>query len=517
MKLLTAVAHFFIFRVVNLVNFIERVFSRAESLYKLLLIPGFENFRWGIGAWRAWYNFGGAYKKVPAYRDFIDKNGGKPRIMLRNNLMPSLELIPEMDKANYVKAYPNEARVKGGKLPSKGVMIDESSGSSGKPTSWVRGPVERALTKEMLQLSYHRVTGDEQRFIINAFALGAWATGLNVTMCLTDISIIKSTGPDIDKIVNTMLEFGPRYHYIIMGYPPFLKTLADDERLDWGKYRADAIFGGEGISESMRDYLLKTFEQVIGSYGASDLEINVAAENNFAIALRRLIMEDEAVKSALTHPEYGVTPMVFQYNPLAYYMETNGKGELLVTLCRPTNIAPKVRYNIHDRGHVIRHEVLKSKLKKLGKWNQLKDLPGKVDLPILFLYGRSDMSIDYFGANVTPDSIREILYGIEGLASKLNTFRLMSYESKDHNKLMHIAVELCKDKHNDFDYKDLKEEVLGKLADINRDFYNAYYHTAPPDQHPKLTVHEFNTGPFEGGQRKLKNEYVTSELKYDKL
>ncbi|MES2971325.1 MAG: CoF synthetase [Patescibacteria group bacterium] len=518
MNILVPVVHFFIFRLVNIINLLERLFAKSESLYKLLLIPGFETFRWGIGAWRAWYNFGRAYKSVPAYRDFIDAHGGKPRIMLRNNMMPSLQLIPEMDKVNYIKVYPNEARVRGGKLPRKGVMVDESSGSSGKPTSWVRGPVERALTKEMLQLSYHRAMGTKgQTFIVNAFALGAWATGLNVTMCLTEISIIKSTGPDIDKIVNTLLEFGPGYHYIIMGYPPFLKTLADDERLDWKQYKADAIFGGEGISESMRDYLLKTFNQVIGSYGASDLEINVAAENAFTITLRRMLLEDEAVREALTFTDFGVTPMVFQYNPLAYYMETNDKAELLVTLCRPTNIAPKIRYNIHDRGHVLRYELLKKKLKEIGKWDKFKDLPGKVDLPILFLYGRSDMSVDYYGANVTPDSIREILYGIKDLASKLSTFRLLSYENKKSDKLMHIAIELCKDKTDNYDHKNLAEEVLTKLAAINKDFYNAYYHTATADQHPKVSIHEYGTGPFAGGQRKLKNEYVATELKYDKL
>jgi len=314
-----------------------------------------------------------------------------------------------------------------------------------------------------------------------------------------------------------MLEFGPKYHYIIMGYPPFLKTLADDGRIDWHKYKADAIYGGEGISEPLRDYLLKSFRRIIGSYGASDLEINVAAESDFTIGLRKLIIKDPEVREVLTHTEYGVTPMVFQYNPLAYYIECNDKGELLVTICRPSNISPKIRYNIHDRGHVIRHELLKKKLQKLGKWEQFKDMKGKVDLPILFLYGRSDMSIDYYGANVTPDSVREVLFGIDELAPKLNTFRLLSYENKQHDKLMHIAIELTATAKNSFDEEKLGTQILEGLAVINKDFNNAYHHTATPDQYPKVTVHAFGTGPFEGGQRKLKNEYVATDLKYDKL
>src|SRR5262249_35798356 len=157
----------------------------------------------------------------------------------------------------------------GGALPRRGVMVDESSGSSGQPTSWVRGALERQLTKQMMRLGYHRSVGRRGKgFILNAFALGAWATGMDVSISLTHASILKSTGPNADKIVQTMLEFGPGYRYVVMGYPPFLKSLADDKRLDWTRFAADAGYGGEGISESLRGYLLKTFKRVIGSYGA---------------------------------------------------------------------------------------------------------------------------------------------------------------------------------------------------------------------------------------------------------
>lgn len=69
--------------------------------------------------------------------------------------------------------------------------------------------------------------------MINAFALGAWATGLSVTHSLTDICVMKSTGPNIKKIIDTMKEFGTGHTYVVMGYPPFLKTLADSNEIDW--------------------------------------------------------------------------------------------------------------------------------------------------------------------------------------------------------------------------------------------------------------------------------------------
>jgi phenylacetate-CoA ligase len=522
MRALMRSLHYPAMAAVQASNFLGRSLISAGDLYRVLLIPGpvFESVRWRVGAWRAWHNMHKAYKEVPAYRDYIDRRGGLPAIGLQGNLTPDLTFLTEMDKASYVKAYPIAERVVGGKLPRTGVMVDESSGSSGTPTSWVRGEAERETVSRMIQLSFRNsVSQDRSVFILNAFALGAWATGMNVAMSLTGSSILKSTGPNIDKIVSTMLEFGPdEYHYVIMGYPPFLKTLADDPRIDWSRYTVDAGYGGEGISESLRGYLSRRFQRVVGSYGASDLEINMAIETDPTIALRRAITDDPKLREAVIRNDYGVTPMIFQYNPLASYIETNDKGELVVTLARPDHIAPKIRYNIHDRGHVMRMPELKAKLNAAGRGDLVQEFSKATDLPLLFLYGRSDMSVDYYGANVTPDSLREVLYSVEALAPSLNTFRLLSYEDESHTKRMEIAVELAPGASVPPDSEQrIAEETFGRLAKINGDFANAYYRTASRDNMPRLTFHAFETGPFAGGQRKLKNEYVTTELKYDAL
>jgi len=110
---------------------------------------------------------------------------------------------------------------------------------------------------------------------------------MNVSAGLTAVAVLKSTGPDREKIINTMREFGPDFTYVITSYPPFLKNLFDDDRLDWSAHDIVCAFGGEGISESMRDHILRTTHSVIGAYGASDLEISIAMETEFTIALRR--------------------------------------------------------------------------------------------------------------------------------------------------------------------------------------------------------------------------------------
>lgn len=516
MRALKAVLRLPAFAAVAAIDTVERAFAFSGAGYKLLLIPGFERLRWKIGVWRAWRSFYLAHRRVPAYRDYLARRGGMPDFHLTRGLFPDLSLIPEMDKASYVKAYPIHERIKNGRLPRSGVMVDESSGSSGQPTSWVRGRIERRIVSQMMRLSYHDAVDRERPvFILNAFALGAWATGMNVSLSLTPSSIVKSTGPNLDKIVNTMVEFGPGYRYVVMGYPPFLKALADDSRIDWSRYVVDAGYGGEGISESLRSYLQRRFQRVVGSYGASDLEVNMAIETELCIALRRALGEDKALRERLIRCDYGVTPMIFQYNPLAYYIETNADGELIATMSRPYHIAPKIRYNIHDRGHVMRFPELRRILRACGHGHLLDGIGN--DLPLLFLYGRSDMSIDYYGANVTPDSVREVVYAVEALAPVVNTFRLLSYEDEHATKRMEIACELVEGAALPADTEALAGEVFERLAEINGDFLNAWKHTAPADNMPQLTLHPFETGPFAGGQRKLKNEYVATDVQYDKL
>ena len=506
---------FLYIRLVRVANAVQaRLLGRAW-FSRLLLVDRLSGLRWRMGSWRALVNAEEAYRRVPAYRDFVDERGGPPARRYRGGL-PDLSAIPEIDKASYVQCYGHEARCLDGRLPGYGVAVDESSGSSGRATSWVRGPAERAATKHMLQLSFRSAVGDQSYFVINAFALGAWATGLNVTASLGDVCILKSTGPDIDKIVHTLEEFGPGYDYVVLGYPPFLKTLADDPRVDWSAYRVRAVFGGEGISEPLRTYLLRSFTAVLGSYGASDLEINMAAETPFTVALRRELQTNEALRRRLTDSRHATLPMVFQYNPLAYYFETNALGELIATVTSPANIAPKIRYNIHDLGHVARFETAVGALRDCG----LAHLVSEADplrLPLLFLYGRSDQSIDYYGANVTPESVREILFSLEDLVPVLSSFRLIAAEGEQHDTTMEVALELVEGRAAAaVDADVVAERLFPRLAAVNGDFRNAYRHTATSDQLPRVTVYPHGTGPFAGADR-IKNQYVGTASPYDQL
>jgi len=417
-----------------------------------------------------------------------------------------LTAIPPMEKESYIKKYSIESRCVGGQLPRAGVVIDESSGTSGTPNNWVRGPKERAAVKYALQTSVHFLVGKQPVFFINAFALGPWATGMNVSMSLVDIAILKSTGPDVSKIENTLNFFGPNYHYIISGYPPFLKALVDSAKINWEQYNIIVFFGGEGISEGMRGYLSKAFKKIYGSYGASDLEINIAAENDFTIALRRKLTENKQLYDKIV--KHGTLPMVFQYNPLDYYIESNKDGELLVTLCRKANIAPKVRYNIHDLGHVLRLPELKKILSELGL--SLSDIGhAQSDLPLLFHYGRADMAVGFYGCKITPSEIEDIIFKNADLANQVSSFSLITTEDKKMNKLLILALEMAEGKPAIKNIEKVSKIIFETLKTLNQDFRESSK-MVPKGLEPKLEVYAFGQGPFAGNDIRLKKHYIQS-------
>ena len=240
--------------------------------------------------------------------------------------------------------------------------------------------------------------------------------------------IVKNTGPDLAKILGTLRFFGPRYPYLILGYPPFLKhfiDVAEQEGFPFEQYRLDALVGGEGMSEGLRDYLLKRFRRVFSGYGATDVEIGIAGETPLAVAVRRLAWKDPKVKLALFGPDSRL-PMLFQYNPLMHHIEVNRDRELLFTINRDSVLSPRIRYNVHDEGGVARYDCLEATLRALG--HNLRDLvPGSarlLRLPFLWIYGRRDSTISVMGANIYPEDLEQCLYCEPELARITRSFCL---------------------------------------------------------------------------------------------
>ncbi|HEY9757344.1 MAG TPA: hypothetical protein V6C97_19400 [Oculatellaceae cyanobacterium] len=481
----------------------RRCMMKREWLYMSLFAPQLAGFRELVGRWKAWRVFEKAKRDCPAYAQFVAEHPGAAVVV--NGWIPDLTGVPATDKKNYVLRHSIAERCFGGTLPMVGGIIDESSGSTGKPNNWVRGPAERKEVGRIMQIAMHQLMGREPVFFINAFALGPWATGMNVSSFVSDVCLLKSIGPDAGKIITTLKDFGPKRRYVIAGYPPFLKSLVDSGEIDWSQYNITAFYGGEGISEAMRAYLQRYFRRVYGSYGASDLEINIAAENDFTVRIRNLILTNPRLRERICH--FDGDPIVFQYNPMDYLIETNDEGELLITICRVENVAPKVRYNIHDRGHVLRFRELVQILEEEGIAVRLPTDERIAELPLLFHYGRADLAVAYYGCKITPNEVEKIIFETPELAPSVEAFALVTSEDAKTNKLLTVAIEMRPGVEPPSDCEAIGHALFDRLAVTNQDF--RYSRTmVPAGLEPRVQFFANRTGPFEGKDIRLKSKYI---------
>jgi len=477
---------------------VRRVLSWRGQTYLLLFAPQMQTLLARIADIRAFAVFYKAKRTCPAYRDFLvqEHYDEKRKWSFAN--------VPIMTKENYVKKYSLEDRCYGGKIPAPGTVIDESSGSSGVPNNWVRNEYERDDVKRILQLNYEIIYNDDDCILLNCFALGPWATGMNVSMSLVDVGILKSIGPDAKKLENTLTLFGPKYRYLIFGYPPFLKSWLDTTTLDLSSYKMNAVVGGEGMSEGLRGFLLKYFNTVVSSYGASDLEINIGVETELTIALRRLCFENRGLSEKLFGRE--TPPMLFQYNAADYVIETSPDGELLFSILRLDGAAPKIRYNLKDLGGVYSYKELNTSLKENDI--AVDDLAKRHGaFPILFIHGRGDLSVPFYGAKVFPTDIEEIINAHPALLGRINSLQIKTIEDAELKRSLLIHLEKVKTEKDDLPSADeLQNIVFSELCRVNQDFREV---TRMFDKScVEVMLHEFETDVFASRDIRIKNKYI---------
>lgn len=445
-----------------------------------------------------------ARKHVPAYRKFTQS--------FIDNGLP----VPETDKSNYITKYSMPERCLDGEMGRHWHLIDESSGSTGQPFNWIRSARERRESHYFISYFARYCFGSEPWITLNAFSMGAWATGLNMGIALQRNSLVKNTGPDMDKIIQTIEYFGKEYQYLILGYPPFLKHLIDyanTKSFQLSDYRLMALVGGEGMSEGLRDYLLPVFKKVYSGYGATDLEIGMSGETPVAVAIRRLARNNKEVRVALFGEDPRL-PMLFQYNPLMHYLELNAQQELVCTITRTSLLSPRIRYNVHDEGGLARYDEMADKLRILGfDIDEMSVAAGgrrKLRLPFLWIYGRKDATISVMGANIYPEDIEQCVYGHAELATYVRSYCLSLSEDEKSNVHPLIMLEL-----NGTVFPppslDVSEIIRSGLFALNADYREAYAEY-PDALMPVVHFHAEGTGPFVQDHGRIKQRRLLPKM-----
>ena len=500
-----------IFRTVGLrYGWLRTMFERTPAP----VLAGLGQLRAERAAWRA-------KRSVPAYAKFLDEHG-----VDADGLFPLgiLRHLPETDKQSYVDRYPLLERCVDGAVPYPGTTIDESSGSTGTPYNWIRGHRERAVAHRNIGFFARYAFGTQPLVTINAFSMGAWAAGFNMSLGMMRHGIVKSVGPDLDKIFSTLSYLGPSYRFLISGYPPFLKHLLDegDRRgFPWADHELHALVGGEGMTEELRDVLLRRFQSVYSGYGATDIEIGMAGESPVSIAVRRLARSRPDVRAALFGSDDSRLPMVFQYNPLIHFLEFNDDGEIVCTVSRLDLLAPRIRYNVHDEGGIVEYrkvrEVLAGfgfDLDRLGATPETHGPRGPlpwakpIPLPFLWINGRRDATISVMGSNIYPEDVETVLYRDDVILPLLHSFLLSVVDDDTGTPRPSVALELSDPSGIDDAWRSAAADQLRDgLFALNID-YRSSVGEFPEAMRPIVETWAVGEGPFAADLRRIKQRRI---------
>jgi phenylacetate-CoA ligase len=329
-------------------------------------------------------------------------------------------------------------------------------------------------------------------------------------IALQHCSVVKNTGPDLDKIFSTLEFFGPDYRYLVCGYPPFLKHMIDvaqERGFPLERYHLMALLGGEGNSEGLRDYLHHRFQPVYSGYGATDIEIGLAGETPISVAMRRAARRNEPLRK-IAFGNDSRLPMVFQYNPMMHHVVANEKGELVFTITRLNILAPRIMYNVHDEGGVATYAEMRNRFRRADvDLDGLVPLgpvgaSGPLQLPFLWVYGRKDSTISVMGANIYPEDIEQCLYDEPDLAQAAHSFCLDLHEGTDGTVRPRFSFEV-REEITPALLAHFEERIAARLVALNADFREAVKEY-PDAVRPVIELFPLGAGPFAGDASKIK-------------
>lgn len=390
---------------------------------------------------------------VPAYRRFLREKNINPATI---QTYADFQTLPLTDKAGYMQAFPLPERCLGGRL-SGADRIAVSSGSTGQPTFWPRS-VEYELDiairfEQVFSDSFH--AHQRSTLAVICFALGNWVGGLYTTSCCWHLArkgypiMVATPGNNKAEIFRVVRELAPHFEQtVLLGYPPFIKDVIDAgaaEGIDWPSYRPKLVFAGEVFSEEWRSLLgqrIASSAPCMDSaslYGTADGGV-LGNETPLTIAIRRwLANQPEAARLLFGESRL---PTLVQYDPTSRFFETH-KGTLVLS---GENSVPLLRYHIADKGGLLDFAAMWRFLRNHGV-NSPADLGldsafQPRQQPFVYVFGRADFTVSFYGANIYPENVTVGLEQPEIMAWASGKFVLETRESDDGDKYLHITVEL---------------------------------------------------------------------------
>ncbi|MTJ31459.1 phenylacetate--CoA ligase family protein [Aphanizomenon sp. UHCC 0183] len=419
---------------------------------------------------------------VPAYRAFLAERGINPQNI---QTLADFQNLPKINKENYISRYSLPQLCNNGKVGSCD-MIAASSGSTGKPTFWPRfitDELEIATRFEQIfHDSFHADT--KPSLAVICFTLGTWVGGMFTTNCCRHLAAkgypitVITPGNNKTEILRIVQELGGNFEQVVLlGYPPFLKDVIDTgiaNGMQWGQYHIKLVMAGEVFSEEWRNLVGERigsenlYDDFASMYGTADAGV-LGNETPLSICIRRFLAATPAAAKAL----FGESrlPTLVQYDPCSRFFEVED-GNLLFS---GNNGVPLIRYSIFDQGGLITYTEM---LEFLAEWGfnpitELENHRGIHQLPFVYVFGRSNFTVSYFGANIYPENVT---VGLEQPIIRewvTGKFVIQVKEDADKNRFLSVVVELAPGIENQEEKRlSITAAILAQLLRLNSEFAN---------------------------------------------
>ena len=469
--------------------------------------------------------FAETVKTIPAYQEFLKLQKFNPENI---KSIEDFYKIPVMDKYNYIQTYGfNE--VNSAKAGKDLYSVSLSSGTIDEPTIWPRYYEYEEFLPLVFNLFMRLFWQIDKKptLAVNAYAMGPWMAGFSVHSAIRPLTrkynlTLATPGADIDSIVYTIVKLSKFYDQtIIFSYATFARTILDrleEAGINLKKLNLKMFLAGEGHTVEWRQYINKlatgdpeNLTCIIDGYGVTDTGLS-GQGSVLTNLIRDLAQKNEKLREDL----FGKTdcvPSLFQYNTGTYFIE-EVNGEVVITTKSTT---PLVRYNIHDRGGIIRFREMTEILNKHGydykKLLRKKKLnPDEIvwQQPFVYCFGRRDDTVIIGGANVYPEQIAPALFNEK--VKDIHSFKLATDYDKEQHQLFYILLELKGGiSYNQKQTKKMEKKyhnlIMDRLLKVSSDYAVSY---KADQKYADFIIKIYNNGegPFENDKTRTKPRLV---------
>jgi phenylacetate-CoA ligase len=235
-------------------------------------------------------------------------------------------------------------------------------------------------------------------------------------------------------------------------------------------------------------------------YGSADAAI-LAHETPLTTAIRRAVCQEVGHMQHLFSRNY--LPTLAQYDPRLKYFEAQDQAFVFSTRAG----IPLLRYDIGDTGGIYPFHTLEQRLADCQI--DMQDLLARHGLqrycwklPFVYLFGRADLTISFYGLLIYPEHIR---FGLEtpALQGTLTGKFVMAVDfDARQNPFFRLTVELAPGKEQGPDLQEqVQRAVVAGLRTINSE-YHELEGMIGARALPHIEIAGYNSSPhFQGGNK----------------